>query len=94
MTAAAAADVVLSDVHCEVVTTKHPEVCHEISVNYLYSLVLKNVTTSRFPFQLPFPCCDRSVPDHDDDGDIIVERRQQHLLVIGMLILCISCDVT
>ena len=89
MTAAAAADVVLSDVHCEVVTTKHSEVCHgSISELFIQPCVfLKNVATSRFPFQLPFPFCNNSVPDHDDDGDIVVERRQQHLFVIGMLIL-------
>lgn len=43
------------------------------------------MATSRFPFQLPFPYCStKTIPDHDDDGDIVVERKQQYVFVIGM----------
>ena len=62
--------------------------------SYLTLCVIKNVATSRFPFQPPFQCSSKSFPDYDNDGDVIVERRQQYLFVIGTLIPSVSCDVT
>ncbi|XP_065900025.1 methyltransferase-like protein 22 [Dysidea avara] len=59
---AEAGDLVLSDVHRDVVATR----------------VVKNVTTSRFPFQFP----DQTAVDYDDDGDAIVYRREQCLFLI------------
>ena len=50
-------------------------------MNCLYSPVCCPEECGKIKISIP-----ASIPDYDDDGDVIVERRQQYLFTIGMLI--------
>lgn len=76
---AEAGDVVLSDVHRDVMTTRAVKVTFVLYYQLLiYLCVPQSVTTSKFPFQFP----DQTTV-YDDDGDMIVYRKEQCLFLIG-----------